>query len=157
MLPVPVPVSNYRLPDPKVLARGTRPAGKDVDVERVGASLLAALTEHGVECRLIGTVSGPRVTRYELQLAPGTKVSRVSALRDDLAYALATTEMPFLADPHLVPSRQALDVRRKNILRRHRHAHPKHRLRKQRVRRSRTGPIDVRKADDKVVDMVIVG
>ena len=43
------PVSNYRLPDARVLQRGTRPAGKDVDVERVGASLLAALTEHGVE------------------------------------------------------------------------------------------------------------
>ena len=70
-LPVPLPVSNYRLPDPRVLARGTRPTGKDVDVERVGASLLAALTEHGVEARLIGTVSGPRVTRYELQLARG--------------------------------------------------------------------------------------
>ena len=68
---MPLPVSNYKLPDARVLQRGTRPTGKDVDVERVGASLLAALTEHGVEARLIGTVSGPRVTRYELQLAPG--------------------------------------------------------------------------------------
>ncbi|HEY3613021.1 MAG TPA: DNA translocase FtsK 4TM domain-containing protein, partial [Gaiellales bacterium] len=106
-LPVPAPVSNYRLPDPKLLSRGTRPTGKDVDVERVGASLLAALTEHGVECRLIGTVSGPRVTRYELQLAPGTKVSRVSALRDDLAYALATTEIRILAP---IPGKQAVGV-----------------------------------------------
>ncbi len=104
---VPLPVSNYRLPDPRVLSRGTRPTGKDVDVERVGASLLAALTEHGVESRLIGTVSGPRVTRYELQLAPGTKVSRVSALRDDLAYALATTEIRILAP---IPGKQAVGV-----------------------------------------------
>ena len=70
-------------------------------------SLLAALTEHGVEARLIGTVSGPRVTRYELQLAPGTKVSRVSALRDDLAYALATTEIRILAP---IPGKQAVGV-----------------------------------------------
>jgi S-DNA-T family DNA segregation ATPase FtsK/SpoIIIE len=104
---VPLPVSNYRLPDARVLQRGTRPEGKDVDVERVGASLLAALTEHGVEARLIGTVSGPRVTRYELQLAPGTKVSRVSALRDDLAYALATTEIRILAP---IPGKQAVGV-----------------------------------------------
>jgi S-DNA-T family DNA segregation ATPase FtsK/SpoIIIE len=104
---VPRPVSNYRLPDARVLQRGTRPTGKDVDVERVGASLLAALTEHGVEARLIGTVSGPRVTRYELQLAPGTKVSRVSALRDDLAYALATTEIRILAP---IPGKQAVGV-----------------------------------------------
>ena len=57
-LPVPLPVSNYRLPDPRVLSRGTRPAGKDVDVERVGASLLAALTEHGVDARLVGRSPG---------------------------------------------------------------------------------------------------
>jgi S-DNA-T family DNA segregation ATPase FtsK/SpoIIIE len=106
-LPVALPVSNYRLPDPRVLARGTRPTGKDVDVERVGASLLAALTEHGVEARLIGTVSGPRVTRYEMQLAAGTKVSRVTALRDDLAYALATTEIRILAP---IPGKQAVGV-----------------------------------------------
>ena len=104
---MPLPVSNYRLPDARVLQRGTRPTGKDVDVERVGASLLAALTEHGVEARLIGTVSGPRVTRYELQLAPGTKVSRVTALRDDLAYALATTEIRILAP---IPGKQAVGV-----------------------------------------------
>jgi S-DNA-T family DNA segregation ATPase FtsK/SpoIIIE len=104
---VPLPVSNYRLPDARVLQRGTPPTGKDVDVERVGASLLAALTEHGVDARLIGTVSGPRVTRYELQLAPGTKVSRVSALRDDLAYALATTEIRILAP---IPGKQAVGV-----------------------------------------------
>ncbi len=104
---MPLPVSNYRLPDPRVLARGTRPTGKDVDVERVGASLIAALTEHGVDARLIGTVSGPRVTRYEMQLAAGTKVSRVTALRDDLAYALATTEIRILAP---IPGKQAVGV-----------------------------------------------
>ena len=71
------------------------------------ATLLAALSEHGVEARLIGTVSGPRVTRYELQLAPGTKVSRVTALRDDLAYALATTEIRILAP---IPGKQAVGV-----------------------------------------------
>jgi S-DNA-T family DNA segregation ATPase FtsK/SpoIIIE len=37
------------------------------------------------------------VTRYELQLAPGTKVSKVAALKDDLSYALATTEIRILA------------------------------------------------------------
>jgi len=106
-LSLPPIVSDYRLPDARVLQRGARPTGKDVDVERVGGSLLAALAEHGVEARLIGTVSGPRVTRYELQLAAGTKVSRVTALRDDLAYALATTEIRILAP---IPGKQAVGV-----------------------------------------------
>jgi len=44
------------------------------------------------------------VTRYELQLAPGTKVSKVAALKDDLSYALATTEIRILAP---IPGKQA--------------------------------------------------
>ena len=106
-LDAPLVVSNYKLPDARVLQRGAAPKGKDLDSERVGKTLLAALSEHGVEARMIGTVSGPRVTRYELQLAPGTKVSRITALRDDLAYALATTEIRILAP---IPGKQAVGV-----------------------------------------------
>ena len=53
------------------------------------------------------TVSGPRVTRYELQLAPGIKVSRISSLKDDLAYALAATEIRVQAP---IPGKQAVGV-----------------------------------------------
>jgi S-DNA-T family DNA segregation ATPase FtsK/SpoIIIE len=97
----------YKLPDVRVLRKGTAVVGGDPDAERIARTLLNALSEHGVEARLIGTVSGPRVTRYELQLAPGTKVSRVSGLRDDLAYALATTELRILAP---IPGKQAVGV-----------------------------------------------
>ncbi len=97
----------YKLPDPRVLRKGAAVVGGDPDAERIARTLLNALSEHGVEARLIGTVSGPRVTRYELQLAPGTKVSRVSGLRDDLAYALATTELRILAP---IPGKQAVGV-----------------------------------------------
>ena len=61
---------------------------------------------------MIGMVNGPRVTRYELQLAPGIKVSRVSQLRDDLAYALATTEIRILAP---IPGKQAVGVEVPNL------------------------------------------
>ena len=56
---------------------------------------------------MIGQISGPRVTRYELQLAPGTKVSKVAGLKDDLSYALATTEIRILAP---IPGKQAVGV-----------------------------------------------
>jgi S-DNA-T family DNA segregation ATPase FtsK/SpoIIIE len=62
---------------------------------------------------VIGQVAGPRVTRYELQLAPGTKVARVSALKDDLAYALATTEIRILAP---IPGKQAVGVEVPNVV-----------------------------------------
>jgi S-DNA-T family DNA segregation ATPase FtsK/SpoIIIE len=52
------------------------------------------------------------VTRYELQLAPGTKVAKVAALKDDLAYALATTEIRILAP---IPGKQAVGVELPNL------------------------------------------
>ncbi|TML51181.1 MAG: hypothetical protein E6G16_07720, partial [Actinobacteria bacterium] len=58
---------------------------------------MQTLAHFGVEATVIGQISGPRVTRYELQLAPGTKVAKVAALKDDLSYALATTEIRILA------------------------------------------------------------
>ena len=109
----------YHLPDARVLRKGTAAIGGDPDAERIARTLLGALSEHGVEARLVGTVSGPRVTRYELQLAPGTKVSRVSGLRDDLAYALATTEIRILAP---IPGKQAVGVEVPEPLAEHRHA-----------------------------------
>ena len=58
---------------------------------------MSTLGNFGVQANVIGQISGPRVTRYELQLAPGTKVSKVAQLKDDLSYALATTEIRILA------------------------------------------------------------
>ena len=83
------------------------------DHERVARILIEALANFGVEARVVGKVTGPRVTRYELQLAAGTKVSRVSQLRDDLAYALATTEIRILAP---IPGKQAVGVEVPNTL-----------------------------------------
>jgi S-DNA-T family DNA segregation ATPase FtsK/SpoIIIE len=60
----------------------------------------------------VGQIAGPRVTRYELQLAPGTKVSKVAALKDDLSYALATTEILILAP---IPGKQAVGVEVPNL------------------------------------------
>ena len=60
---------------------------------QVAQSLTQALGDFGVQASIVGQIVGPRVTRYELQLAPGTKMSKVSALKDDLSYALATTEI----------------------------------------------------------------
>src|SRR5205823_13030114 len=59
------------------------------------------------DATVVGEIGGPRVTRYELQLAPGTKVAKVSQLKDDLSYALATTEIRILAP---IPGKQAVGV-----------------------------------------------
>src|SRR5207247_1956796 len=74
---------------------------------RVADLLVQAPGNFGGAATVIGQISGPRVTRYELQLAPGTKVSKVAQLKDDLSYALATTEIRILAP---IPGKQAVGV-----------------------------------------------
>lgn len=98
----------YVLPEPDMLRKSSPASGADISSQRdTSAVLIQALAQFGVQARVIGMVIGPRVTRYELQLAPGTKVGKVSALKDDLAYALATTEIRILAP---IPGKSAVGV-----------------------------------------------
>jgi DNA segregation ATPase FtsK/SpoIIIE, S-DNA-T family len=83
--------------------------------ERIATVLLEALGHFGVEAKVIGTVTGPHITRYELRLAPGTKVAKVAQLKDDLAYALAATDIRILAP---IPGKQAVGVEVPNARRR---------------------------------------
>ncbi len=79
-----------------------------------GQALEAALASHGVEARLVDVVVGPTVSRYELVLAEGVKVARITALSRDIAYALASTEVRILAP---IPGRQAIGVEVPNTAR----------------------------------------
>jgi S-DNA-T family DNA segregation ATPase FtsK/SpoIIIE len=107
---------DYKLPPAKALERGKGDPGPDMrDREVTATALLEALRNFGVEARLLGVVSGPHVSRYELQLAPGTKVSKVAQLRDDLAYALASTDIRILAP---IPGKKAVGVEVPNQKRR---------------------------------------
>jgi S-DNA-T family DNA segregation ATPase FtsK/SpoIIIE len=105
----------WELPDASKLpsAEQTRPdtAGQ----ERIATNLVEALGHFGVEAKVIGTVAGPHITRYELRLAPGTKVAKVAQLKDDLAYALAATDIRILAP---IPGKQAVGVEVPNAHRR---------------------------------------
>ena len=107
----------YALPSAdKLLEQGKHDPGPDRgDREAVAKALLEALRHFGVEARMVGTVSGPHVSRYELQLAPGTKVSKVTQLKDDLAYALASTDIRILAP---IPGKKAVGVEVPNRRRR---------------------------------------
>jgi DNA segregation ATPase FtsK/SpoIIIE, S-DNA-T family len=102
-----VEVPNYLLPDSELLKKSTPLAPGRANERDTAGVVLEALGQFGVEARVVGMVVGPRVTRYELQLAPGTKVAKVSALKDDLAYALATTEIRILAP---IPGKSAVGV-----------------------------------------------
>jgi DNA segregation ATPase FtsK/SpoIIIE, S-DNA-T family len=98
----------YTLPDSGVLRRSKAAARDTKEASgRIAGILVQALSNFGVDATVVGEIAGPRVTRYELQLAPGTKVSKVAGLKDDLSYALATTEIRILAP---IPGKQAVGV-----------------------------------------------
>jgi S-DNA-T family DNA segregation ATPase FtsK/SpoIIIE len=103
----------YRLPDRGLLHASPPARGDAAETSARTASLLVETLAHfGVEATIVGQIAGPRVVRYELQLAPGTKVSKVAGLRDDLSYALATTEIRILAP---IPGKQAVGVEVPNL------------------------------------------
>jgi len=111
------PDFEWTVPDPAFLKRSSADASRPdtVGQEKVAAQLVEALGHFGVEARVIGMVSGPHITRYELRLAPGIKVGKVAQLKDDLAYALAAADIRILAP---IPGKQAVGVEVPNARRR---------------------------------------
>jgi S-DNA-T family DNA segregation ATPase FtsK/SpoIIIE len=107
---------DYRPPSLKMLERGKGDKGPDPrDHEAVGRKLVETLGHFGVEAKIVGIVSGPHVSRFELRLAPGTKVKKVTELANDIAYALASTDIRILAP---IPGKQAVGVEVPNSRRR---------------------------------------
>ncbi|HYP47603.1 MAG TPA: DNA translocase FtsK [Thermoleophilaceae bacterium] len=106
---------DYRMPNTTFLKHSSGAQKVDVKgIERTGAQVVEALEHFKVSARVIGTVSGPHVTRYELRLAPGIKVGKVAQLKDDLAYALAAEHVRILAP---IPGKQAVGVEVPNRVR----------------------------------------
>jgi S-DNA-T family DNA segregation ATPase FtsK/SpoIIIE len=95
----------YVLPPVSLLELGRR--GPEHDAAETSRRLTRALAELGVEAYVVRAVVGPRVTRYELRLGSGVKVGKVRNLQQDIAYALAATEVRILAP---IPGKSAIGV-----------------------------------------------
>ena len=99
--------SSWSLPSLEILSTSDK---HDVDAkaaEERGKRLQEALEAHGVETRLVDMTIGPTVTRYALQLGDGVKVSRITSLNKDIAYALAAADVRILAP---IPGQQAIGI-----------------------------------------------
>ena len=99
--------SNYVLPPLKLLKSGTDVSTSKKLLQQTATDLQNLLKEHGVEAELTNIVPGPTVTRYEIELSPGVKVSKVTSLSHDIAYALATPDVRLLAP---IPGRSAIGI-----------------------------------------------
>ncbi len=102
-----IDTGTYQLPPLDLLSEGGGQGQSRRQLEETARELEEALRQHNVDARLTKIVPGPTVTRYEIELAPGVKVSRVTNLANDIAYALATPDVRLLAP---IPGKSAIGV-----------------------------------------------
>lgn len=102
-----VAVDGYELPPLALLDSSTGQGPNKGSLEQTAAELQQALSQHGVDANLTRIVPGPTVTRYEIELAPGVKVSRITNLSHDIAYALASPDVRILAP---IPGKSAIGI-----------------------------------------------
>ena len=112
---VAVATGSYQLPPADLLGPGGGEEQSRKALEDTADQLEETLRQHGVDAQLTKIVAGPTVTRFEIELAPGVKVNRVSSLAHDLAYALATPDVRLLVP---IPGKSAIGVEVPNRKRR---------------------------------------
>lgn len=79
----------------------------DYEIDRNSRKLVEALQSFGVQTKLVGVSRGPSVTRYELQPAPGVKISKITGLQDDIALNLASAGVRIEAP---IPNKSAVGI-----------------------------------------------
>lgn len=79
----------------------------DNEIDRNSRKLVEALQSFGVQTKLVGVSRGPSVTRYELQPAPGVKISKITGLQDDIALNLASAGVRIEAP---IPNKSAVGI-----------------------------------------------
>ncbi len=113
--PRPADDGAYQLPPIELLETGPKEGQSRRMLEETARQLEDALRNHDVDAELTNIVPGPTITRYEIELAPGVKVSKVTRLSSDIAYALATPDVRLIAP---IPGRSAIGVEVPNRVRR---------------------------------------
>jgi DNA segregation ATPase FtsK/SpoIIIE, S-DNA-T family len=99
--------ANYQLPPPSIFRRSDGKAKSARGAEEVGRVLERTLQDFGVDASVTAMTRGPTVTRYEVELASGVKVSQVLRLADDIAYALGSPDVRLIAP---IPGKSAIGI-----------------------------------------------
>jgi S-DNA-T family DNA segregation ATPase FtsK/SpoIIIE len=104
----PEPKEGYELPPISLLAEAIlNPKRSQAEMQKNIETLEGTLEQFGIEATVVEVATGPTVTRYEIQLGPGVRVNRITALADNIAMDLAASQVRVEAP---IPGKAAIGV-----------------------------------------------